>query len=677
MSCFIPVALNAQVSWEKVVSGVLDGDTLPGLYTGGFERSKPTFCDIDRDGDFDMFIGGWDGTVTSYENIGTPANPIFRFDSDNFSNINVWWGMKKGYSAPFFVDIDADGDLDLYCGDYVGKVHFYRSPGIGVTFIDTLPFPRYRHSCPTLCDIDADNDYDLFIGEAEHPGMLIFYENIGDSSSPVWSDTADTVIDDITLKYAQIDPVFCDIDGDNDFDLFVGEKSGNVLYWENEGDSSSPVWSATADTVANVFNRAGPSLADIDGDGDFDLFVGGKDGLMRFYRNTGNSDSAKFEFVTDQFNYLDFGYFSAPAFADIDDDGDMDMIVGTQDGKLRMCRNVGSAGSPKWSYEEREYIDTLVVEGNAAPTFVDIDDDGDEDLFIGNHDGKITYYRNDDTGWAFITNTYLIDLGLDPKPTFADIDGDGDYDLFIGEADGKVWHYKNDGNSGIALWTFRTESYAPDTVGGSAAPAFADVDLDGDLDMFIGVGYTSGILDSSCGGYIYFYRNDGDSITPIWTLVDTAYNGIDVGRYSTPVFTDIDGDGDYDLFVGEADGGINFWRNELIGVEENENAKCKMQNAKLEIYPNPFKEFTVISFQLSKLLTLNSQLLTLTIYDLTGRLVKTFFDSQLSTLNSQLSVVWDGTDNQGKRVNSGVYFCRFEKDGARIKSVPMKLIYIK
>ncbi|MCK4306800.1 T9SS type A sorting domain-containing protein, partial [candidate division WOR-3 bacterium] len=107
-----------------------------------------------------------------------------------------------------------------------------------------------------------------------------------------------------------------------------------------------------------------------------------------------------------------------------------------------------------------------------------------------------------------------------------------------------------------------------------------------------------------------------------------------------------------------------------LSIEED--AQKKNLNL-LQITPNPFTEKTSIEFEVrssefkdKKLSTLNSstgsfgQLLTLKIYDLTGQLVKTLFDSKLSTLNSQLSVTWDGKDESGKKVTTGIYFCSLE-----------------
>ncbi len=572
MSCFIPVALNAIVSWEKVVSGILDGDTLPGLYTGGFERNKMVLCDIDADDDLDMLIGMWGGTVMFYENVGDATHPEYKFITENFGDINVRGGMKKGYAAPEFADIDGDGDYDCWCGDYEGKVHWYENIGDSVTpafaLRDTHFFGvLYRHSNLAFCDINADGDFDIFVGGED--GQNAYYENTG---------TADSFHFELRENYwcagptySQIDPTFCDIDGDGDYDFFTGEVDGHLVYWRNEGTPSKDSMVHITDAYQSfcVHNRSGGFFADIDGDEDFDLFFGAKDGLFRFYENTGTSDSAKFEFVTEQFLYVDFVGHSSPTFCDIDADGDMDMFVGVQEGRIRMLENVGDAGHPKWVYETPEF-DSITTNEYAAPVFVDINNDGSKDLFIGNGDGTLVFYLNtgtpSDPVWQFVTNNFEnIDAGNNSKPAFGDMDGDGDFDLLIGTYTGKIWYYENTGGPTVPGFTLVDSNYC-DSVPGWCALAVGDVDLDGDLDMIIGMS------DKNAReyGYLRYYRNDGDSSSPVWVLADTAmYEAMNVGRISTPTLVDIDGDGDLDLFVGEGDGGINFWKNELVGVEED------------------------------------------------------------------------------------------------------------
>ncbi|MFA5032076.1 MAG: T9SS type A sorting domain-containing protein [bacterium] len=677
--------------WERVINGVLDGDTTA-VYFGGEERHKPTFADLDNDNDLDMFVGGWDGIIRYFENIGTATSPKFTFVTDFFDSIYIRLpdpanANIRGYSKPTFIDLDNDNDLDLVCGDFIGKTLFYKNVGTisapHFTFVDTLHWGWLRHPCNSLADIDNDGDLDLAIGE-ENGGKLHFFENVyGASDSAIWTHIGDsTVFKHITETYVpdsgmtQVDPAFIDIDDDNDLDLFIGNVNGHLLFWRNTGTIDSAAWtfvSSFYDSITSL-DRSGPGFADIDGDGDFDLFMGSRDGLMRFYENTGTADSADFTLVTDQFNYLDFGGFSAPAFADIDKDGKIDMYIGngfTSDGKIRKLKNVGL---DNWEYETRNYSKvktgddtTMIVDSfhlslgmldsinpgtYSAPVFVDIADTAThkEELIVGNVDGVLYLYTNMGTGatpvWTLVSSNYSsIDVGKHSKPTFFDIDKDGDYDLFVGNDSGKIYFYRNDGSANIPTFTFVTDNYLNTLLPGYAAPTFGDLDLDGHTDLLVGVGYGTGV-DSATGGCIYHYRNIGDSAVANWTLVSTKYNNIDVGKNATPVLVDIDKDGDLDLFVGEGDGGINFWRNTIrVGAEEQ--SSIVTGNTKLNIIKNPSSKMIQLSYSLA-----NRSNVSLRLYDLSGRCVKTLFSNQEKQAGTYT------THLENEKLSSGTYFAR-------------------
>ncbi len=246
-----------------------------------------------------------------------------------------------------------------------------------------------------------------------------------------------------------------------------------------------------------------PVFADIDGDGDLDLFVGSENGNINFYRNDGTPAEASWTSVTPTYAGIDVGAYSVPVFADIDADGDLDLFVGEQNGNINFYRNDGTAATPSWTSVTSSYA-SIDVGAWSTPTFADIDADGDLDLFIGEEVDNINFYRNDGTAaapsWTFMTSSYAGIPVTYSAPTFADTDIDGDLDLFIGEIDGTITVYRNDGTPALASWTFVTGTCASIDVHCSAMPTFADIDADGDLDLFVGE-YT---------GHINFYQRGGD-----------------------------------------------------------------------------------------------------------------------------------------------------------------------
>ncbi|NYT27368.1 MAG: VCBS repeat-containing protein [Candidatus Thiodubiliella endoseptemdiera] len=269
---------------------------------------------------------------------------------------NPFEGIDVGdLSAPTLADIDGDGDLDLVVGEFYGTLKYYQNTG-------TTSSPAYEaktggnnpfngidvggYSTPNLADIDGDGDLDLVVGEND--GTLKYYQNTGTTSNPAYeAKTGDSnPFNSIDVGNAA-SPTLADIDGDGDLDLVVGENDGTLKYYQNTGTTSNPAYEAkTGDD--NPFNgidvgySSSPTLADIDGDGDLDLVVGETYGTLKYYQNTGTTSNPAYEVKTggdNPFNGIKMGYSSSPTLADIDGDGDLDLVAGKNDGTLKYYYN--------------------------------------------------------------------------------------------------------------------------------------------------------------------------------------------------------------------------------------------------------------------------------------------------------------------------------------------------
>ncbi|MBE9146515.1 Ig-like domain-containing protein, partial [Planktothrix mougeotii] len=250
-------------------------------------------------------------------------------------------------------------------------------------------------------------------------------------------------------------------------------------------------------------------------------------------------------------NGVDVGNNSAPVLVDVDGDGDLDAFIGNIIGEIKYFQNNnGSFTEQIGAANPFNGVDVGIL---ASPSFADVDKDGDLDAFIGNRDGNIKYFQNNNgsfTEQIGAANPFNgVDVGTNSNPSFADIDKDGDLDAFIGNSVGNIKYFQNN-NGSFTEQIGAANPFNSVNIVGSIHPSFADLDRDGDLDAFMG----------NTLGTIRFYQNNNGSFTEQIGAANPL-NSVDVGNNSTPNFTDIDKDGDLDAFVGLTDGSIKYFQN--------------------------------------------------------------------------------------------------------------------
>ena len=258
-------------------------------------------------------------------------------------------------------------------------------------------------------DIDFDGDIDLFFGTGD--GLVGFYENIGTPEKYLFklkksaSSKGSSFLNIST--YDKAIPRFIDIDGDNDLDLFIGNNEGNIAFFRNDGDINEPNFVKIKDGKdidssyfnINVGLSAAPFFVDIDNDGDYDLFIGNAQGYIAFYKNEGNSTTPKFIRVyggfaqNDSYNKISVGAYSIPVFTDINNDDRYDLFIGNFDGFIYYYKNIGSPKKPKFKLISKQF-GKIEVGGDAAICFADFNNDGIDEIIVGNNEGRIFVFRH-------------------------------------------------------------------------------------------------------------------------------------------------------------------------------------------------------------------------------------------------------------------------------------------
>lgn len=250
---------------------------------------SPAFADLDADDDLDMLAGTYEGNVVFYENTGSDNLPLFAAGQTNV------FGLTQNGDLAFIAtaDIDNDGDIDVFSGGYYGTIWYQENTGTPVSpaFSPAIanPFgltPSVQFAIPALTDIDDDGDLDLFV--SEYYGNLKFYENTGTVENPSFAAPVQNPFG-IQQAYMLGIPAFADIDHDGDMDLFEGEYYGKMKYFQNTGTPSLPAFAAPLENpfgLVSADTYAFLAFADIDHDGDADLFAGEIYGNLKFYENT-------------------------------------------------------------------------------------------------------------------------------------------------------------------------------------------------------------------------------------------------------------------------------------------------------------------------------------------------------------------------------------------------------
>lgn len=608
--------------------------------------SSPFFCDIDDDGDLDLFLGSSSlSNILFFRNDGTPENPKFIRDDNLLKEVNER-EYHNSASYPFLADIDGDGDYDLILSSFRG-LQYYRNVGdrsYPIFFkIDNFFFEINKYTGndakPVLVDIDGDGDLDLFIGIGESlfggpaAGTVYGFRNTGRRTFPrfVLDRALTKGIQDVGLNAF---PAFVDLNNDGRLELLIGRDQNTFAYFINTGTKKNPFWSRQSITFGNFETKSywkNPTFADIDNDGDYDLIYGSADGELYFYRNTGTSKKPSFKLESQLFEPIRISGGSASvSFADFDNDGDFDLLSGDYLGGFQYFENKGSKTRPSFKKNNR-VLNSLRVPAFSTPIFIDINNDGLLDIISGALDGKIYCFIKSANG--FIENHNLLkNIRVREKSSVAaaDINNDGLVDLLVcsGSPEQYLMMINQGKNIFKADMSILKNVYFPY----DARPTFADVDCDGDFDLVIG----------SRDGRIIYYENTGTPSYPVFELNNDLFRDIKVKQNSSPGFADLDGDGKPELVIGDYNGNFFYYKSNFPLNLVNFYARSKGNPVVYKWNNNPFERNYTLTFKISKardiLNPFKPEFVLINIYDLKGELIKTVYSGFLRPGNHQINL---------------------------------------
>ncbi len=573
----LPLEFRAQSTTTFVrtdtVPVVANSQQLPMAWAGGLNFVQLSEIDLDMDGTQDLFVFDRTGNkVTTYLNNGTPGQVDYELAPQYVSKFPPMhdWVLLRDYNC--------DGKADIFTYSVAGfavyknisttqsglqfqlmifLVNTNRSPNssnfIGNLFVSQIDIPVIR-------DLDGDGDLDV-LTFGNSGTQIEYHKNMGMETY----GTCDSI------SYVYTDQCFGDF----------AENALNANISLNVSCGPVPV----APDANTYFQRntmhAGSCMEcfNTDGDNDWDLLIGDiTNPAMTYLRNSISlpgslMDSVNYQYPANSFPVA-LNIFPCPFHLDVNNDGKKDLIFSPNASNtsenyrsLWLYNNTGQNDSVIVNFVQNNFLqDQMIDLGEGAfPVFFDYDNDGDQDLLVGNYGyynsagiypSKIALFRNNGTAtnpfYVLIdddfANLYANNLGLICMyPTFGDLDGDGDKDMLIGDVNGKLHYFRKDPGP-ADNFTLVQGNYQGIDVGNFAAPQLVDVDRDGKLDLLIG----------EQNGNINYYRNTATSASPTFSLITPLFGNVIVNQagyttgYSIPcLFND---NGVYSMLVGSERG---------------------------------------------------------------------------------------------------------------------------
>jgi hypothetical protein len=544
---------NGNLQFTLVDSSIgfyLNSSFIPNIIASSY--LQPDFNDIDGDGDMDILgqqflcAGAFAyyrnrsmedyGNCDSLDDYVLETNSWGRFTlrSGAYPNVAVAnWNINCIQNSPqdfsyevarrddtyanlHTIDIDGDGDKDVIIGDsqtYNSLLVVNGGTNLSANMVsqDTA-FPSYNvpvhlRSFTSHAYVDADNDgvKDLLVSQSEFENKkgVFFYKNNGTTAIPVFSNVMNNFLQNEMIDVGESStPVFVDYDGDGKKDLIIGNLKMTT------GDSTSVT-------------------------------------SLTLYKNVGTSSVPSFNLITDDFANLKAMSLTGqifPAFGDLDNDGDLDMILGLDDGKLMYFENNAGIGLPMtFANPVYPYMSSSLDVGQAStPQLFDLNKDGLLDLIIGGKNGLVKYYKNAGT---LSSPLYL------PVPT----------------------------NDSLGDINVQTDS-SPD--GFSSAFAF---DQNGSTRMLV----------SCMDGNIYLFGNIDGNLNGAFTILDTVFSKFAGKRYGYNINVsggDINNDSLVDMLIGFYGGGVQiFYQDNPMGI----NSPNEISSS-FSVFPNPAFESLII-----------------------------------------------------------------------------------
>ena len=509
------------------------------------EVDIPSFIDIDGDQDIDVLTFKQSGGYVEYhqnlsqEMYGNCDSLVFKLETD------CWGEFYEGLNTYEFNSCNEDA---------INNQNEFRSSG------------PHSGSSTLALDMDGDDDMDLILGDVSFNNLNLLVNGGDNQNANMISVNQNFPIGNGSNVSADISSFpaafYLDVNNDDIRDLIVSPNTENnsenfesIMMFVNAGEDNSPLFQYTQNdflqnNTLDFGSGAYPAIIDFNNDGLKDLIIG------------------------------NYGYFSNS----------------NPSSQIALLINIGSETEPNFEVVDRDFgglgtipLDTILNQSvkGIFPTVADLDNDGDIDLIIGDSNGKLHFFKNiaeSDQEIEFElqnVNFFNIDIGQHATPFLFDMNGDNLFDLIIGQLDGTISYVENSGSTYEPIFDTIIEGFGGISVNndeslyGFSTPYIYEEE--NEINILIG----------SESGQIYHYRSINNDLSLNFELLSDNFQGLAQGKNTALVYEDFTNDGKRDLFLGMQTGGLFYFVNDSTAID----LEINKENNELAIYPNPANNF--------------------------------------------------------------------------------------
>lgn len=599
-------------------------------YDPKYESNFPTIMnymilkDYNCDGVSDLFHKGISG-VSVFKGYYSAGQLKFTYYKDlyfpgAFGPVNVF---VQPDDIPAIIDEDGDGDLDVLAYGVNGNLmEFTKNMQVELG----LPCDTMRMELVTNC-------YGKFFQGVYRTA------NLGYSCKGVATESNHK-----KLRHTGNCIAVFDADGDQDLDILGGNLAYNDIQMLYNGGGSGVSTITQQDTLYNSLEHGlympswpAPFHVDIDNDGDKDILITSHNensssanyNAVAFYKNNGTDLSPNFEYQHDSLltpDMIDVGSFSYPVFFDYDKDnkpdlfigteGYLDNVSGTRHSMIAYYRNTSTVGATSFELITKDFLGLSIHSYNGIfPTFGDITGDGIQDLVMGNVGGSIAVYKNYASSNTVTPNFLLqtdslagVSVGAYSAPAVFDFNQDGRTDLLVGNRTGYITYFEDTSSTSLKKFSLQTISLGNLKAGdvsnlyGYCVPVICKMDNTNKDFLIIGN------IDGTVARYDSFINN-----MATFVRIDSNYSYIKTIARSVPAIADLDGDGKYEMVVGNKLGGLSYFK-QIKNVLESIDEEVLSATA-VDLYPNPSTDMLHVLFKTD----LSKQSLRISLFDLSGK----------------------------------------------------------